>query len=75
MSTKWTVVISLIWVVFVMVACIAFGIYQTESGAWPRYEAEERMAALGRPAGIFTCLALAPLWIYWGAKRRQRMGR
>jgi hypothetical protein len=75
MSTKWTVVISVAWVVVVMVACVAFVIYQTETRAWPRYESDERAAALGQPAAIFTCVTLAPLWVYWGVKRRQRLAR
>ena len=75
MSTKWTIILSVVWVVVVMVGCIAFLIYQMESGAWPRYQSEERAAAMGTPAAIFTCITLAPLWIYWGVKRRQAMGR
>ena len=58
-----------------MAGCIAFIIYQVDTRAWPRYQADERAAAMGMPAAIFACVTLAPLWIYWAVKRRQRLGR
>ncbi|CAA9400787.1 MAG: hypothetical protein AVDCRST_MAG64-1778 [uncultured Phycisphaerae bacterium] len=75
MSTKWTVIFSVLWVLVVMVGCISFILYQVETRAWPRYQADERAAAMGGPAGVITAVTLAPLWIYWAVKRRDARAR
>jgi hypothetical protein len=71
-STKWTIIVSVLWVALVMVSCIGIIIYKVETRAWPSYQAEERAAAMGQPAALLACLALLPLWVYWGVKQRQR---
>jgi hypothetical protein len=72
MSLKWTIILSVVWVLIVMIGCLAVLWYIWENRVWPRYGSEERIAAFGRGAGLFTAISLVPLWIYWAVQHRKR---
>ena len=73
MSTKWTVIISILWIVVVMAVSLAMLFANSEWRYWTESQMKERTSGMANGAVIFLCVTLAPLWIYWGVKRRERL--
>jgi sterol desaturase/sphingolipid hydroxylase (fatty acid hydroxylase superfamily) len=71
MSLKWTIIVSVLWVILMMAISLGMLWYLWENRVIPRSQFEARASQLGRGVGIFTAISLAPLWLYWAVKHRK----